>query len=354
VTAPGGDAEYRTNIPVANFGGGCRDSGYGTSFSCPIVSGVIALMLEANENLSWRDVQAILASTSQMVDDPNDDTRVTNAAGFQHSNLYGFGILDAEKAVNASLLWEPLNQEKVIDWSSGTINAAIDDDELFETSMIAEIKNPQGVTGKKDLIAESVTVLLDLQHNSRGDLKIVLTSPSNTESILHPGKRIENSMTVAGKDWTLLTVRSRGESAVGKWTLSIRDLREGSVSECANRPFFLPDYGIIGCMSLKIAACKDNGLNPIFWYRYPDDHPLLTARDRESGLTFQEACCACGGGVQASRVTNIVRSWKLLVHGHYVALDEDIMNTTSGAEIRLAHKTAVAAILLIQLLLFFI
>ena len=33
----------------------------GTSASAPIVSGVVALMLQANPNLSWRDVKHILA-----------------------------------------------------------------------------------------------------------------------------------------------------------------------------------------------------------------------------------------------------------------------------------------------------
>ena len=32
----------------------------GTSYACPIVSGVVALMLEANPNLTWRDVQKFL------------------------------------------------------------------------------------------------------------------------------------------------------------------------------------------------------------------------------------------------------------------------------------------------------
>ena len=37
----------------------------GTSASAPIVSGVIALMLEANPELSWRDVQEILVRSAR-------------------------------------------------------------------------------------------------------------------------------------------------------------------------------------------------------------------------------------------------------------------------------------------------
>jgi hypothetical protein len=45
ITAPGGDHENASNHITANFGGGCRDAGVGTSFACPVVSGVVALIL---------------------------------------------------------------------------------------------------------------------------------------------------------------------------------------------------------------------------------------------------------------------------------------------------------------------
>src|SRR5690606_34768277 len=47
-----GDTDY-----TSRFGG--------TSGATPIVSGVIALMLEANPNLSWRDVQEILVRSAR-------------------------------------------------------------------------------------------------------------------------------------------------------------------------------------------------------------------------------------------------------------------------------------------------
>ena len=40
----------------------------GTSSAAPTVAGVIALMLDANPNLTWRDVKHILATTSAKVD----------------------------------------------------------------------------------------------------------------------------------------------------------------------------------------------------------------------------------------------------------------------------------------------
>ncbi|WP_199317941.1 S8 family serine peptidase, partial [Planktothrix sp. FACHB-1355] len=45
----------------------------GTSSAAPLVSGVVALMLEANPNLSWRDVQHILVNTAKKNDPNNED-----------------------------------------------------------------------------------------------------------------------------------------------------------------------------------------------------------------------------------------------------------------------------------------
>ena len=101
-SGPGGDRDTFGNHWTARAGGGCFDAQYGTSFSAPAVAGGIALMLEANPSLTWRDVQGIIASTSTVVSE-EDPSWVTNGAFLRHSNLYGFGIFDAVSAVIFSL-----------------------------------------------------------------------------------------------------------------------------------------------------------------------------------------------------------------------------------------------------------
>ena len=79
----------------------------GTSASAPGVSGVVALILEANPNLSWRGVKHVLAYTSVPIDlnrtyeqqnIPQYNWTV-NAAGYSHHHWYGFGQVDASAAV---------------------------------------------------------------------------------------------------------------------------------------------------------------------------------------------------------------------------------------------------------------
>ncbi|MCS7337740.1 MAG: S8 family serine peptidase [Verrucomicrobiae bacterium] len=76
----------------------------GTSGAAPFVSGIAALMLSANPQLSYRDVQQILVLASRQVD-PADPDIVTNAAGFAVSHNAGFGVPDAGHAVWLARQW---------------------------------------------------------------------------------------------------------------------------------------------------------------------------------------------------------------------------------------------------------
>lgn len=100
--------------PACNYTGQMN----GTSAAAPSVSGVAALLLEVNPNLTWRDVGYILAKTARKVDADIaagaravsfklagasvgvdlDFPWLTNAAGFNFQNRYGFGMVDADAA----------------------------------------------------------------------------------------------------------------------------------------------------------------------------------------------------------------------------------------------------------------
>ena len=70
----------------------------GTSASAPIVSGSIALILEACPDLKYQEVQYLLAKTASRIDVSNP-TWVKNSGGLYHSVDYGYGKLDPLEAI---------------------------------------------------------------------------------------------------------------------------------------------------------------------------------------------------------------------------------------------------------------
>ena len=249
VSAPGGGPRDVGHLMTAGLGvDTCADSGQGTSFACPVVSAVIALMLEANSELSWRDVQGILAKTSRQVDDDedvDDDSKVVvNGAGFWHSRWYGFGVVDAKAAVDAALEWDLFPEELQAIGLSEEENVVLQCDEEEEYVSTIQL-DPEQDRYPTDFVSESTVVLLDLSHYNRGDLELILVSPSGTESLLHAGKRPENSQLEGTERWKLMTVRNWGEDPTGKWKLKVRDLidREDVIDENVFRSWKLIVYG---------------------------------------------------------------------------------------------------------------
>ena len=60
-----------------------------------------------------------------------------------------------------------------------------------------------------------------LEHQRRGDLTIILTSPAGTKSTILSHRRLDDS--TDGVDFTFMTVHNWGENPSGVWTLSIED-----------------------------------------------------------------------------------------------------------------------------------
>ena len=106
-----GSAGYSSGDYTSTFGG--------TSAASPTVAGVVALMLEANPNLGWRDVQEVLAYSSRHVGSPVgsgqsgnelyawsfNNASNWNGGGLHFSNDYGFGLVDALAAARLAETW---------------------------------------------------------------------------------------------------------------------------------------------------------------------------------------------------------------------------------------------------------
>jgi len=70
----------------------------GTSSSCPGVAGTVALILSANPELTWIQVRELIKETSQKIDIEGGEY---DSKG--HSKYYGYGRVNAEKAVKRAM-----------------------------------------------------------------------------------------------------------------------------------------------------------------------------------------------------------------------------------------------------------
>ncbi len=226
-----GTGVYTTSITTHGYG--YTNDFTGTSAAAPLVSGAIALMLEANPKLTSRDVQHILVKTAQ----PTDVVRDTlgnikagkgwtqNQAGYWFNEKYGFGVIDVDKAVAMAANWTPVDAEvkttNGFEWTVQNVN-----DEIPNGDGLLE---PSSVYISEDITIEKVEVALDVEHENWADLRVVLTSPDGTQSVLaqpisgdfiqvQPQEGIFRT-----NNWHFTSVRHWGESSKGEWKLQVFD-----------------------------------------------------------------------------------------------------------------------------------
>ena len=101
---------------------------YGTSAAAPQIAGIVALLLSANANLTYRDVQQILILSARHFDFA-DPVLTTNGAGFLVSDNDGFGVPDAGQAVTLARSWPNRPPVTTVTFTA-TNPAAIPDDGL--------------------------------------------------------------------------------------------------------------------------------------------------------------------------------------------------------------------------------
>ena len=189
----------------------------GTSSATPTAAGVVALILQANPNLGWRDVQEVLITSARKVN-PTDADWKTNGGGFHFNHKFGAGLIDAASAVALAKTFTGLGAMKSTSSASTTQTAIPDNSATGVTRTFNFTSSPVSRV-------EHVTVKLTVTNVPKGQLEVTLTSPSGTISRLcETGADTTNKLT----NWTFMTVRNWGENPTGTWTLKVADRKAGT------------------------------------------------------------------------------------------------------------------------------
>lgn len=205
----------------------------GTSAAGPVTAGVVALMLDANPNLGWRDVQNILAysavgvgsrytpvTTSENFAWKWNGANNWNGGGLHFSEDYGYGMVNAFQAVRMAEVWDILYPAAAVSSNeavvlTGTLNAkkAIAD--------VSTLNYKFKVSG--DLALEHVALTVSLTHTYFMDLRLRLISPDGTVMSLYDGSTGSGSTADGTFTYTFGAEGYRGEHSAGEWTLQVQD-----------------------------------------------------------------------------------------------------------------------------------
>ncbi|KAH9519597.1 Neuroendocrine convertase 2 [Bulinus truncatus] len=199
----------------------CTASHSGTSAAAPEAAGVFALALEANRNLTWRDVQHLTVLTSKrnsLYDSNGIHHWKLNGAHLLFNHLFGYGVLDAASMVDLAKQWRGLPER--FHCKAGTVTA--DKEFTFGKPLRLTIES-DGCIGKDDEVnyLEHVQAFVSLRSTYRGCVTMYLTSPMGTTSMILSQRPNDDDDKNGFTRWPFMTTHTWAELSRGTWTLDI-------------------------------------------------------------------------------------------------------------------------------------
>ena len=243
-------------------------SGFGgTSAATPTTAAVVALMLDANEGLGWRDVQNILAQSATWtspsavgiqhletevipVDTDADGTfdaiaavqieyfagvwngsQTWNGGGMHFSEDYGFGAVNALAAVRMAEVWSLFGEAQTTANEAYYSTGRRTTDGLLSVSSEGERADWTFTYSGSEMELEYVDITVEYSTTLMQEVYLAITSPDGTTTVLldvpindytpaytgfRPGTLRETSF-----EYTFGANTFRGEDPNGNWTVSL-------------------------------------------------------------------------------------------------------------------------------------
>lgn len=212
--------------------GNYTDTFSGTSAATPVVSGVVALILQANPDLGWRDVQNILAISAAHTGSDYGDSGSGyehgdwfangagnwNGGGMSYHHSYGFGMVDAFAAVRMAEVWHLFYDEAATSGNDEVVNASYTGGPL---QILDNVPISATITVTEGVMIEHIYVTITGDHDYIGDLSIWLEAPTGEMFEL----MMEDYYLNASLDgtWVFGVSGALGVSSIGDWTIHIED-----------------------------------------------------------------------------------------------------------------------------------
>uniref|UniRef100_G3P326 Neuroendocrine convertase 2 n=1 Tax=Gasterosteus aculeatus aculeatus TaxID=481459 RepID=G3P326_GASAC len=206
-------------VATTDLYGNCTLRHSGTSAAAPEAAGVFALAIEANPNLTWRDMQhlSVLTSKRNKLHDEVHQWR-RNGVGLEFNHLFGYGVLDAGGMVKMAKEW------KTVPERFHCVAGSIQETHKIQTgNKLVLVINSEACQGKDNFVRylEHVQAVVTVNASRRGDLNVNMTSPMGTKSILLSRRPRDDDSKVGFDKWPFMTSHTWGEDPRGTWVLEV-------------------------------------------------------------------------------------------------------------------------------------
>ncbi|XP_057332324.1 neuroendocrine convertase 1-like isoform X2 [Microplitis mediator] len=197
----------------------CTTHHTGTSASAPLAAGILALALQVNKELTWRDAQHLVVETSEYSPLRNNPGWIKNSAGLWFNPRFGFGLMNAYSLVLTASNWTRVPEKIQCTIKSYESSQNI----VYGKSTILSFNvNKCRDQDSEVAFLEHVQIEVTLTYTIRGALEMYLTSATNTRVKILNRRKLDDSQD-GFKNWKFMSVATWGEDPRGTWTLEIID-----------------------------------------------------------------------------------------------------------------------------------
>ncbi|KAI8488317.1 hypothetical protein Bbelb_339130 [Branchiostoma belcheri] len=223
----------------------CTDDFFQSSAGAPVAGGILALALNANGALTWRDLKHLIVQTSQpdvrlTSSDANDWT--TNAAGHRVSSYFGFGLLDASRLVDAARTWTTVPALQTCEMVHTHAAPGLHIPQTGNLTLTVDYSS-RSCSGVNIRFLETAVLTLDYNFYPRGHLEATLTSPMGTRSLMLRRREVDIIPGPPVVDQDFMSVQFWGENPTGTWTFQLRNYYPSTAGNGTLNKWTLTLYG---------------------------------------------------------------------------------------------------------------